>query len=118
MNIKIESIITNDNVAVIEVSGEIDVYTSPKISQSIQNIFDQGIYRFKFDFSQVRYIDSTGLFQLTNLLEKVREMGIGNIAILNTQEPLQKIFKITGLDRLFKIFSDKTQFDQFDQFMN
>ena len=46
---------------VVELSGEIDVYTSPKVKDAISELIDRGVYHLVINLEKVRYIDSTGL---------------------------------------------------------
>ncbi len=85
---------------VIEVGGEVDVYTAPKLRESIVTAVDEGHNRLIVDVEQVDFLDSTGLGVLVGSLKRVRAEG-GSLDIVCTHERILKIFDITGLDKVF-----------------
>ncbi|MHB8146556.1 MAG: STAS domain-containing protein [Vulcanimicrobiaceae bacterium] len=88
---------------VVELGGEIDVYTSPKVKDAISDLIDRGIYNLVINLENVRYIDSTGLGVLIGGLKRVREHG-GSVNLVCTNPQIKKIFDITGLVKIFGIF--------------
>lgn len=87
---------------VIEVGGEIDVYTAPKLRETIVSAVDKGQTRLIVDVEKVDFLDSTGLGVLVGSLKRVRAEG-GSLDIVCTHERILKIFDITGLDKVFGI---------------
>lgn len=85
---------------VIEVGGEVDVYTAPKLRESIVSAVDGGHNRLIVDVEKVDFLDSTGLGVLVGSLKRVRAEG-GSLDIVCTHERILKIFDITGLDKVF-----------------
>lgn len=88
--------------AVLEVGGEIDVYTAPKLRDRITELVADGVYHLVVDLEKVEFLDSTGLGVLVGGLKKVRAHG-GSLQLVCTQERLLKIFRITGLSKVFVI---------------
>lgn len=91
---------TVDEFDVIEIGGEIDVYTAPRLRESIVAAVEAGHNRLIIDVQQVKFLDSTGLGVLVGALKRVRGEG-GSLDIVCTQERILKIFEITGLDKVF-----------------
>lgn len=87
---------------VVAVGGEIDVYTAPKLRDTITELVAAGAYRIVIDLEAVEFLDSTGLGVLVGGLKKVR-VHDGSLELVCTQERLLKIFKITGLAKVFVI---------------
>jgi anti-sigma B factor antagonist len=87
---------------VVEVSGEIDVYTAPKLRETLLSLVDAGSYQLVIDMEGVEFLDSTGLGVLVGGLKRVRAHD-GNIDIVCTQGRILRIFKITGLSNVFAI---------------
>lgn len=87
---------------IIEVSGEIDVYTAPKLRETIVAAVDRGYSRLIVDIEKVAFLDSTGLGVLVGALKRVRSDN-GSLDIICTNERLLRIFDITGLDRVFEL---------------
>ncbi len=91
-----------NNRTIIEVGGEIDVYTAPKLREAITGLVDEGQRDLIIDLEQVEFMDSTGLGVLVGGLKRVRTHE-GSLELVCTQERLLKIFRITGLGKVFAI---------------
>jgi anti-sigma B factor antagonist len=91
---------TVDSFEIIEVGGEIDVYTAPKLREAIVTAVEAGHSNLIIDVQKVDFLDSTGLGVLVGALKRVRADG-GSLDIVCTQERILKIFEITGLDKVF-----------------
>ena len=88
---------------VIAVSGEIDVYTAPRLRETLVGLVDAGNYRLIVDMEGVEFLDSTGLGVLVGGLKRVRAHD-GGIDLVCTQGRILRIFRITGLSRVFNIY--------------
>ncbi len=86
----------------ISLGGEIDVYNAPKLKETLYTLLDQQSGSILFDCKELKYIDSTGLGVLIGVLRRVKDNN-GNITIKNLKPYIQKIFTITGLDKIFSI---------------
>lgn len=89
---------------VVTVGGEIDVYTAPKLRDKISEVVADGRRELVVDLEQVEFLDSTGLGVLVGGLKKVRAED-GSLSLVCSQERLLKIFRITGLAKVFTIHS-------------
>jgi len=89
---------------VLTVRGEIDVYTAPRLRQSIVDLVEAGAVNLVIDMEKVDFLDSTGLGVLVEGLKRVRTRG-GDLSIVVTQDKIIKIFEITGLNKAFSLHS-------------
>ena len=87
---------------IVAVGGEIDVYTAPKLRDKITELVADGVYDIVIDMEEVEFLDSTGLGVLVGGLKKVRAHD-GSLQLVCTQDRLLKIFRITGLAKVFVI---------------
>lgn len=108
MDIKVNTRVLNEKAQAVEVQGEIDVYTSPRVKETINELIEKGHYQLVINLEGVRYIDSTGLGVLIGALKKVREHS-GRILLVCTNPQIKKIFNITGLVKIFEIFKDEDE---------
>jgi anti-anti-sigma factor len=53
------------------------------------------------DLSAVRFMDSSGLGVLVTVLKEAREMG-GTFRLINPQDAIARLLRITGMDVLFE----------------
>ncbi|TDB38710.1 MAG: anti-sigma factor antagonist [Actinobacteria bacterium] len=96
----------------IAVNGEVDVYTSPLLKTYLVDAVDDGCIDLVVDLENVGFIDSSGLGVLVSGLRRVKEHS-GSMRIICTKEGILKIFRITGLDKVFPIFSSPAEAEGF-----
>jgi anti-sigma B factor antagonist len=93
---------TEGDRTVVTVGGEIDVYTAPKLREQLIDLVSSGNYHLVVDMESVDFLDSTGLGVLVGGLKRVRAHD-GSLRLVCTQERILKIFRITGLTKVFPI---------------
>ncbi len=105
------SIRENNNIPVIDLEGEIDVYTYPKLSDALQYVFETypNAKDLIVNLDKIRYIDSTGLGVIANGANQIKKINEGYINIINATPQIKKIFDVSGLiSANFKIFDSET----------
>ncbi len=90
--------------SVVSVVGEIDVYTAPSLRERLNDLVASGHYHLVVDLSGVEFMDSTGLGVLVGGLNRVRTHD-GTLRLVCAQEKILKVFRITGLTKVFPIFA-------------
>ena len=60
------------------------------------------------DFSDVGYIDSSGLATLIEMLQRLKKSG-GKLCFSSMSEKVKNVFEITKLDKLFSIFDSRQE---------
>ena len=95
-----------DGHTLVAVGGEIDVYTAPKLRDKISELVTAGNHSLIIDMEKVDFLDSTGLGVLVGGLKKVRAQD-GTMSLICNQDRLLKIFKITGLAKVFTIHASE-----------
>ena len=89
--------------ALLQVAGEVDVFTAPKIREQLIDLVEQGDHDIIVSLEGVDFLDSTGLGVLVAGLKRVK-MHDGTLSIVCTKDKILKIFRITGLTKVFPIF--------------
>jgi anti-sigma B factor antagonist len=93
------------SMCTLTLNGEVDVYTAPDLKKQLNDAIQSGCVNVIVDLEGVSFIDSSGLGVLVSALRRAREHD-GAVRIVCTRENILKIFRITGLDKVFPIFSD------------
>ena len=88
--------------AVVDVKGEIDVYTAPKLREKLIELVSEGSYDVVVNLEGVDFLDSTGLGVLVGGLKRVRSHD-GELVLVCTKSRILKVFEITGLTKVFSI---------------
>lgn len=85
---------------VIKLKGEVDIYTAPSLRATIVDTVEKGRFKIAVDLDEVVFLDSTGLGVLVGGLKRVKQHD-GELGIICNQEKILRIFKITGLTKIF-----------------
>ncbi len=93
---------TRDGVQVVDLEGEIDVYAAPRLRKLLIELVSEKNYLLVVNMDKVEFLDSTGLGVLVGGFKRVRGHG-GSLELVCTQEPILKIFRMTGLTKVFGI---------------
>lgn len=103
--------ITLDSIggySLVGLSGEVDVYSAPKLRETIKDLVDEGAYKIIVDLEKVAFLDSTGLGVLVGGLKRVKHHD-GELGIICGQEKILRIFRITGLTKVFPIYASRDE---------
>ena len=92
-----------NGIEVIDVQGEIDMYTAPRLRELLIDLVGKGSYQLVVNLDKVGFLDSTGLGVLVGGLKRVRAHD-GSLDLVCTQQRILKILKITGLTQVFGIY--------------
>ena len=95
-------------IEVIDVQGEIDMYTAPRLRELLIDLVSKGSYQLVVNLDKVGFLDSTGLGVLVGGLRRVR-VHDGSLDLVCTQQRILKIFRITGLTEVFGIYETVDQ---------
>ena len=97
-----------DGIEVIDIRGEIDMYTAPRLRELLIDLVSKGSYQLVVNLDKVGFLDSTGLGVLVGGLRRVRAHD-GSLDLVCTQQRILKIFRITGLTQVFGIYETVDQ---------
>lgn len=106
MNFKMDTRTLEQSLPVIELEGEVDVYTAPQLKQQMISILEGGAKMMVVDLTKVDYLDSTALGVLIGGLKRMRERD-GNMVLICPSPRIRRVFEITGLDKIFDIYNSE-----------
>ena len=89
--------------AVMRVTGEIDMATAPRLRQHVQTVTARKPSGLVLDLDRVDFIDSTGLGVMVGAAKRMRMID-GGFRIVNSQNHLTSLFRITRLDEVFDLY--------------
>lgn len=92
--------LSGHNVAVIDLKGEIDIYTAPEFQSALTHAIEEGFRRVVVDVSKVTFMDSTGLGVFVGGQRKMH-LCDGLLVVVCTDPTITRIFQITGLADVF-----------------
>jgi anti-sigma B factor antagonist len=95
------SVESHGPTTLVALRGDLDLATAPDLRECLVKVIDEGT-RIVVDMETVGFLDSAGLGVLVGGLKRVRAHE-GSLRLVCTQERILKIFRITGLTKVFPI---------------
>jgi anti-sigma B factor antagonist len=75
---------------------------APNFKESLARLIEQGHEAFVLDFSQVKFIDSSGLGAILATSKRLGKPQ--GILVVGTSESVGSMFRLTRMDRVFPMF--------------
>ena len=92
-----------DGATVLDVVGEIDVYTAPQFKEAVNNVLAEGHKHLIINMASVTYMDSSGFGTLLSATKRLRPMG-GTVNLVKCNNAIDRILRITRLNTVFSIY--------------
>jgi len=108
MNFDVKTDKVDDGTYVISLAGEVDLYTAPEFKQQLLHVIAEGGKHVVVDFTDTTFIDSTTLGVLVGGVKRLRAED-GRLSLVCSDRNITKIFEITGLDRVFMIYTTRDE---------
>lgn len=77
-----------------------------QLTELLDDLAQTGAKNFVLDVGNVQYMDSSCLGCLVQALNRMASADGGQIALVNADHSVQYLFRMTQLDRVFRICSD------------
>ena len=98
-----------NNIQLLKLSGElIDRNQATELMVAIDELLELGKSKLMIDLSDLKYMNSSGLNVLIQLLTKTRSRG-GESVIFNVNKKVNELLVITKLNTLFKVAESKAE---------
>ena len=91
------------DAAVIEIQGDVDLYTSPQVRAAIVGATKRRAPTVIVDLTGVGYMDSSGVATLVEGLQFCRGYG-GAFRLAGLAEAVRQVFRFAKLDTVFDIY--------------
>lgn len=101
MDLEIDVVEEQDKIR-MNLAGEIDVYTAPELRDTLLPLTEEKGNHIEISFSNVDYMDSTGLGIFINALKSSKEND-SHMKLINLTDRVLRLFTITGLDDIIDI---------------
>lgn len=103
-NARIETSLRHrDGLPVLDVVGEIDIYTTPQFKEAVSVAIEEGKPGIIINMSQVTYMDSSGFGTLLSATKRLRPIS-GALFLSNCNEAITRMLQITRLNTIFGIY--------------
>lgn len=96
----------NDNTLIIYLNGELDHHTAENVRIKIDNkIEETGVKNLILDFSDVNFMDSSGIGVVIGRYRKVTAYG-GKVAIVGLKPEIRRVFELSGMFKIIKEYKN------------
>jgi anti-sigma B factor antagonist len=102
MNLEVQTRVLSEHTALVQLAGEMDVYTTPHAKDAMLDLLAKGYYNLVVDMQRTIYVDSTALGVLIGTLKRTREQG-GDLRLVAPAPRVKRLLEITGLVNVFPI---------------
>lgn len=92
----------NNDVYIIDVLGEMDLYNSYKIKELVMKMVEKSVQKFCINMEQVDYIDSSGVGALIYINSTLKNLG-RKLVISNVHGSVKKVIELTKLVGFFPL---------------
>jgi anti-sigma B factor antagonist len=96
------------NVLIMGLNGKIDIPSAKSFLERATQILDGGQKRILLEFTDVNYINSSGLRALIIVAKRMGTSG-GWLHLTGVNEQIRSILKISGLNSLFAQYPSKAE---------
>ena len=98
-----------NNIQLLKLSGElIDKNQATELLTAVDELLELGKSKLIIDLADLKYMNSSGLNVLIQILTKTRTRG-GESVIFNVNKKVNELLVITKLNTLFKVSETKVE---------
>ena len=97
-----------DGIPVLDVVGEIDIYTTPQFKEAVSEAIDQNKPAIVINMTKVTYMDSSGFGTLLSATKRLRPLD-GALYLSGCNEAIQRMLQITRLNTIFGVYSTEEE---------
>ncbi|MDR2768590.1 MAG: STAS domain-containing protein [Treponema sp.] len=90
----------NNEVYIIDIVGEMDLYNSYKLKELLMKMIEKKIERFIVNMDDVEYIDSSGIGALIYITSTIKKLNL-HLVIANIHGSVKKVIELTKLSSFF-----------------
>jgi stage II sporulation protein AA (anti-sigma F factor antagonist) len=95
---------------IVKMIGELDHHSAENVRYKIDNnISSAGVSNLLFDFSEISFMDSSGIGVIIGRYKNITEHG-GNVGIVNMNKSIKKVFELAGILNLIKEYKTIEEF--------
>ena len=94
--------------ALVEVQGEVDMHSSPKLRQELARLTGDRVKTIVVDLKGVEFMDSSGIATLVQALKEARPFG-GRVRLASPGGNVMRVLKLSNLTTLFEVYETRDE---------
>jgi anti-anti-sigma factor len=96
------------DTSIIDLEGEMDAFADKSLTVAYNEAASDSPHTIVLNFSQVSYINSTGIALIVSLLAKTQKTNC-NLVVYGLTDYYQELFDITSLSDFMAIYPDESR---------
>ena len=96
-----------EHAYLISLAGDFDLHSGPEFERRVLEALGRSATDLLIDLSEVSFIDSTTIGILMRTRKRLAPLG-GRVVVVTSDRNILRLFEITALDRMFEIYSRRT----------
>jgi stage II sporulation protein AA (anti-sigma F factor antagonist) len=94
---------------IVRVEGELDMHVADMFRTTVEEALDKnGVKNLILSLADVTFIDSSGLGVILGRYKRISQQG-GKMSAVQLQPQVEKIFELSGLLRIMKLYPTELQ---------
>lgn len=104
LSIDVRESSSDSGLVLFALKGHLDAQTVRELETRFDQQVKSGRVRWIVDLQELEYISSAGLGSFVGVLSELRSQA-GDIFFIGLSPKMEKIFKVLGFTRIFKVFA-------------
>ncbi|MBF0507179.1 MAG: STAS domain-containing protein [Nitrospirae bacterium] len=100
------------DIFIIKIIGRLDAVTTTEFEAAINGLIAEGGNKLIFDMGELQYVSSAGLRSFLGTAKSLKA-GNGLVAFFSLQESVNKVFQMSGFNKIFKLFNSMEEATKF-----
>ena len=91
------------DIAVVDVVGDVDMYTSPKLRDALQSLTRGKVQRIIVNLAGVEFMDSSGIATIVQAYKEILPKN-GSVCLASPAGNVLRVFELSNLTSLFPVY--------------
>lgn len=98
----------NDDIKIVDISGNFDCYTANMIRQEFQKLIQQGNYNLLINLSHIEFMNIKAVRVLANIANELRKHK-GDMEVYSLPERVKRLFNLIGMKKALSVYKNEQE---------
>jgi anti-anti-sigma factor len=97
-----------DAIAIVDMKGDVTSFADETINGLVNTTYDEGFRKFILNFTDVSYINSSGIAILIGIITRLNSKGV-SFRVYGLTPHFKKIFRMIGLTQYVEVLGSEQE---------